>query len=100
LLFDLHKLHHFTPGIAHLRRALLAHSRVKRRQDDRLAVLILECAVLRLEVVQCEAINRLLVFVAVVATTVIVCVLFLNHLAFLVVEKLDGGVHVFQPGVA
>ena len=46
-----------------------------------------------------EAIHRLFVLIPVVAAAIVVSVLFLDHLALLIVEELDGGVHRAQPGV-
>ncbi len=50
--------------------------------------------------VQCEAINRLFIFISVVARAIIVSVLLLNHLSFLVIEELNRGVHATQPGMS
>ena len=47
----------------------------------------------------CEAVNRLLVLVPVVARSVVVRVFFLDHLALFVCKELDGGVHAPKPRV-
>ena len=93
LLFDLHELHYFRRNLVLTNGALLAHRRVERRQNDRFRLLVLQRAVLRLQVVLREAVDRLFVLVTVVAAAVVVGVLFLDHFALFVVKELHRGVH-------
>ena len=46
-----------------------------------------------------KAIDWLFVLVAIIAASIIVSILFFDHFAFFVIEKLDGGIHRAQPGV-
>jgi len=51
-------------------------------------------------VVLCEAINRLLIFVAVESAGVVVSILLLYHFTLLVVKKLQALINVLQPRVS
>ena len=93
LLLDLHEFINLASNLTESYRTLLTHSGVEGRQDYRFWLLILERAILWLEVVLRETINRLFVLVTVVATSIVVGVLLLDHFALLIVEKLYWRVH-------
>lgn len=67
---------------------LLALRRIEGRQDDRFLRAVLHGIVDRVDVVLREAVDRLLVLVAIVPAWVVVRVLLLDQLSFVLVEQL------------
>ena len=100
LLLDLHQFHHRVSSLCNLSLTLFAHGRVEWCQDNRLAVLIFERAILRLQVVQSETINGLFILITIVSATIVISVLLLNHFALFIIKQLHCRVHTSKPRVA